>query len=95
MGYRMEIISEEPTIITRRLGTEQFAQIRIEVGNKYVCDPVKPTTIKDRKNKGRIVEVLGFTDNFSPTGAIVKYIDNSRRGLLSPHDLIPYVNYGG
>lgn len=95
MAYRMEIVSEEPTIITRQLGTEQFAQIRIEVGHKYVCDPVKPTTIKDRKNIGRIVEVLGFTDNWSPTGVIVKYLDNNRRGRLSPSDLIPYVYKDG
>jgi hypothetical protein len=85
----MEIFSEETTVITRQLGTGEFIKIKIEVGYKYVVDPVKPTTIKERKNKGRIVEVLGFTDNFSPNGVIVKYLDNNRRGLASPMDLIP------
>lgn len=89
MTYRMEIFSEETTIVTRQLGTGEFIQIKIEVGYKYVIDPVKATTIKDRKNKGRIVEVLGFIDNFSPNGVIVKYLDNNRRGLASPMDLIP------
>jgi len=89
MTYRMTIISEVPTVITRRID-DKFVQINIQAGQKYIYEPEKPTKKRERENKGRIVEVLGFTDNFSPAGAIVKYLDNNRRGLVCPTDLLPY-----
>lgn len=90
MQYQKTIVSDEPVIMTRRVGNNEFAKVKIEVGQKYLCDPVNPTTKKDRKNAGRVVEVLGFSDNFAPDGVIVKYLDNNRRGRLSPLDLIQY-----
>lgn len=85
----MKIVSEDSTVITRRIDNK-FIQINIEVGQKYIYEPEKPTKKRERENKGRIVEVLGFNDNFSPSGAIVKYLDNNRRGLVCPADLLPY-----
>jgi hypothetical protein len=59
-------------------------------GKKYVFDPENPTTKKERKNKGRSAESLGFTGDFMPEDPIVKYLDNNRKGRLSPCCLIPY-----
>lgn len=85
----MKIVSEDSTIVNRRID-EKYVQIKIEVGRIYCLAPLKPMRKQDRQNEGRIVEVLGFTDNFAPAGVIVKYLDNNRRGLASPIDLLPH-----
>ena len=85
----MNIISDEPIDV---YNTNTMELTKLIVGDKYVFDPQKPTTKKDRKNKGRIVEIIGFNDDFMPTGAIVRYMDNNRRGMVCPCYLIPYKN---
>jgi len=85
MEYRKHIISEEQkTVINNETGQD----VEIEVGNKYIFYISKPTTKKDRANNGRLVEVLGFSDGFAGD-AIVRYLDNNRRGRLSPSYLMP------
>lgn len=87
MQYRMKIISGESV----RIYNEDINRwVMVEVGGKYIFDPLKPTTKKDRKNKGRVVEVSGFTDSFMPEGVIVTYVDNNRRGRVCPSFLVPY-----
>jgi len=63
----------------------------IEIGQKYIINPGKATNRKDRKNKGRIVEVLGFHSDFMPD-VIIRYMDTKRRGRVNPCDLIKYNN---
>lgn len=86
----MNIISENSTkvIVDRENGIKLL--VTLEVDNIYFFDPIKPTTKKDRKNKGRIVKILGFTDDFSPDGVIVRYLDNNRRGRVNPCALVPF-----
>lgn len=85
MEYRKHIISEEPNSV---INNETGQVVEIEVGNKYIVYMSKPTTKKDRSNNGRLVEVLGFSDEFAGD-AIVRYLDNNRRGRLSPSYLMP------
>lgn len=60
----------------------------LEVGNTYEIVFKNPTNKKDRKNNGRIVEVLGFTSCYMGD-VIVKYKDNNRRGRLQLGCLLP------
>lgn len=80
MTYRMNIISEETIEV---LNNETRKSIIITVGQKYIYEMSKPTTTKDRKNNGRIVEVLGFSDNLMGD-VIVRYMDTKRRGIKHP-----------
>jgi hypothetical protein len=54
-------------------------KISLEIGRTYTIDPLNP---KRLKNRGRIVRILGFNDNFMPDKAIVRYLDTNRRGLV-------------
>ena len=85
MEYRKHIRTEEQKTV---VNNETGQIVEIEVGNKYIVHMSKPTTKKDRSNNGRLVEVLGFSDEFAGD-AIVRYLDNNRRGRLSPSYLIP------
>lgn len=86
MEYHMHIKSEESiTVYNQGLGEKVF----IEKGEKYIIEPGKATNKKDRKNKGRIVEILGFSSDFMPD-VIVRYMDTKRRGRISPCDLLKY-----
>ena len=62
----------------------------LEVGVKYMSFTQNPTKNIERNNQNRLVEILGFTDSFMPRAAIVRYLDNNRRGQLSVNNLIPY-----
>ncbi|PKM53573.1 MAG: hypothetical protein CVV00_11830 [Firmicutes bacterium HGW-Firmicutes-5] len=85
MEYRKHIISEEPKSV---VNNETGQVVVIEVGKKYTVHMTNPTTKKDRANNGRLVVVLGFSDGFAGD-AIVRYVDNNRRGKLSPCYLMP------
>ncbi|TYQ18272.1 UNVERIFIED_CONTAM: hypothetical protein Cloal_0694 [Acetivibrio alkalicellulosi] len=87
MTYRMKIVSEESVKIFSHKLNEHF---EIKVGNKYQCYYEKPSNKKEQKEHNKIVEVLGFTCDFSPDGAIVRYKDTMRRGMVNPTCLIPY-----
>jgi hypothetical protein len=86
MKYNMEIRSYETENVYNQ---ELKCFFDIEVGSEYIYRPSKLTTKKDRKNNGRIVEVLGFSSDFFGD-AIVRYKDNNRRGRLNPCCLVPY-----
>lgn len=86
MGYHMEIRSIESESC---FNIDLRQDIIVEVGCKYVYSIKKPTNKKDRKNNGRIVEILGFSDSFMGD-AIVRYLDTNRRGRLSCSHFIPY-----
>ncbi len=59
MAYHMDIKSTETVkVFNNDLGQD----VVIEVGCKYVYSIKKPTNKKDRKNNGRIVELLGFSE---------------------------------
>jgi hypothetical protein len=51
--------------------------------------PKDQQLMKQRKNLGRLVEVVGFIDDFMPKDAIVRYLDNNRRGRLEINSLEP------
>lgn len=89
----MKIVSLESEEVFNQ---ELRQKIVIEVGCKYVYSVNKPTNKRDRKFNGRIVEVLGFNDNFCGE-AIVRYLDNNKQGKVNPCILKPYeiifINY--
>lgn len=86
MNYQMHIISDETVEV---VNNETGINVKIVVGHRYIFKTSKPTTRKSRKNNNRIVEILGFSDNFMGD-AIVRYVDTNRRGRLSPCYLLPY-----
>lgn len=63
--------------------------VTIEVGCKYVFNILNPKNKEDRLHNGKIVEILGISDNFMGD-AIVRYMDSKRRGKLNPSYLLPY-----
>lgn len=82
----MEIVSTD----TIKISTTYCGRNRemvLMVGQKYVVDQLNP---RATRNRGRIVELLGFNSDFMPDSAIVKYLDNNRRGRVSVSDLAPY-----
>lgn len=91
MEYRKHIKSEEQKSV---VNNETGQNVEIKVGNKYIVHMSNPTTKKDRTNNGRLVEVLGFSDEFAGD-AIVRYLDNNRRGRLSPCYLMPVTSGEG
>lgn len=87
MEYRMFVNSVENTkVYNSNLGK----YIEIILGHKYIYDPANPTTKKERENKGRVVEILGFSHGFCGD-AIVRYQDTNRRGRVNPCSLIPFI----
>ncbi len=87
----MEIRSYEPIDVIFMNNDHTQVPVKIEVGKTYVYDPYLAKSKIELSRKGRIVEVLGFTDNFMPSGAIVKYKDNNRRGMVNPCKLKPFL----
>ncbi len=86
MSYRMNILSTE-TLEVYHNGCEN--SVALVVGNKYKCHYFKPANKKERNENNREVELLGFTDSFMPEGAIIRYKDTGRRGMVNPTCLIP------
>jgi len=88
MDYNKDIVSKESVETVNR---ETNKNVMLEVGRKYIFYMSKPTTKKDIKDNGRIVEILGFDDNFMCNKAIVRYMDTQRPGSISNIDyLLPY-----
>lgn len=85
MGYHMEIKSTESV---NCFNVDLRQDIIVQVGCKYVYSVKNPTNKKDRKDNGRKVEILGFSDSFMGD-AIVRYLDNKRRGKLKCNHLLP------
>lgn len=88
LSYRMAIRSTEPVDTIYNCG-ENNIPVLLEVGKIYQIVHSKPTRKKDRANNGRIVEVLGFTDEFFGD-VVVRYLDNNRRGRVRVNSLLPY-----
>jgi len=84
----MEILSTDSVKTYYTCGSKEV-EVLLKVGNIYKIIYEKPTNKKDRQNNGRIVEVLGFTDDFIGD-VIVRYKDNNRRGRISVGNLSPY-----
>jgi len=82
----MEIVSTDPVKLTVTYDIYR-REVFLEVGKKYVIEQLNPRIMK---NRGRIVEILGFSDNFMPQFAIVKYLDTKRTGKVDVSDLAPY-----
>ncbi len=86
MQYRMRVkCDQDMKVYNSNLNN----WVVISVGEKYKYEPKRPTTMKQRKNLGRLVEVVGFIDDFMPKDAIVRYLDNNRRGRLEINSLEP------
>lgn len=85
----MEIKSTDTVVTCYTCGSKEV-EVLLEVGNLYKIAYEKPTNKKDRHNNGRIVEVLGFTDDFMGD-VIVKYLDNNRRGRVGVGCLLLYL----
>ncbi|SPF52706.1 conserved hypothetical protein [Candidatus Desulfosporosinus infrequens] len=88
MEYRKPINSTE-SIKTYSNATSDPKDVELVVGQQYIIDIVKQTTKKDRSNNNRIVEIMGFTDDFMGD-VVVKYLDNNRRGRVRVNVLLPY-----
>ena len=88
MQYRMNIASAASQTIYNTMLKEN---VQIAVGSFYVISISKPSTEKARVNNGRIVEVLGFTDDFMGD-AVIRYKDTGRRGRVSLSWLMPLNN---
>lgn len=86
MQYRMKIKCEKDMKV---YNCNLNKWIVISIGQRYKYEPKKPAIQKQRKNLGRIVEVLGFIDDFMPRDAIIRYLDNNRRGRVEINCLIP------
>ena len=86
MKYRMKIVAEESCEMYR-LDIQEY--VEIAVGRKYKVSPERVSTKKDRANNGRECVVLGFTADFPPFEAVIRYLDTGRRGRVSPGDLLP------
>lgn len=86
MTYRMNIVSGESVEV---YSNQSKQYIKLEVGNKYIVHFEKPLS-KEKKNQDREVELLGFIDDFMPEDAIVRYLDNNRRGRIRVNSLLPY-----
>lgn len=86
MAYYMNIKSVKTEVA---YNNSMQQNVIIEVGCKYIFNVTKPTNKKDRKNNGRVVEILGFSEKFMGE-VIVRYMDNGRRGRLVSNHLIPY-----
>ncbi len=85
MEYHMHIKSGKTENV---YNTDLRRYFIIEVGKKYIFNPHNPTNKKDRKNKGRIVEILGYSSDYWGD-PIVRYLDNGRRGRLCKNYLVP------
>ncbi|HAE43238.1 MAG TPA: hypothetical protein DCG34_10035 [Clostridiales bacterium] len=87
MEYRKKINSYEPIKTRHNTGYEQI-DVLLEVSRFYKVVHAKPANKKDRMNNGRIVEILGFTDDFCGE-VIVRYKDNNRIGRVRVNCLMP------
>lgn len=88
MVYQKEIINTDDVHALYGEGIYQI-KVVLEVGKLYKVTFKTPTTKKDRKNNGRVVEILGFSDSFMGD-AIVRYLDNNRIGRLKVNCLLPF-----
>ena len=87
MEYRKKINSYEPLETFHNTGYKKI-KVLLEVGRFYKVVYAKPTNRKDRNNNNRVVEILGFTDDFFGD-VIVRYMDNNRRGRVRVSCLLP------
>ena len=83
----MEIHSTDSLCVTSGSGALSRT-VKLVVGTRYIVRPLN--SHQGIKNQGRVAELLGFTDSFMPRGAIVRYLDNNRRGRVDTSDLVPY-----
>lgn len=60
----------------------------LTVDSQYLVSPENPVNKKDR---GRVAELLAFADSFHPNEAIVRFSDNNRKGKVPLCDLVPYI----
>lgn len=91
MVYRKNILSEDPVQTEFNTGSPKL-KVVLEAGLKYKIVHDKPSNKKDKDNNGRIVEILGFTQEFMGMDVIVRYLDNNRRGRVHVNCLLPYVD---
>lgn len=87
MLYRKNINSMYSINTLHGVGIDQV-EVNIEVGMKYTIDIIDLATAKDRRNNGRIVEVLGFTESLAGD-VVVRYLDNNRIGRLPVNYFLP------
>lgn len=83
----MEIRSTDSLCVTSSSGALSRT-VKLIVGAWYIVRPLN--SHQGIKNQGRVVELLGLTDSFMPRGAIIRYLDNNRRGRIDTSDLVPY-----
>jgi len=91
MEYRKRINSYEPVQTWHNTGFKE-EEVLLEVGKKYKILYARPNNKKERKNNGREVEILGFTDPMWGD-VIVRYEDNNRIGRVSVGCLLPIDSY--
>lgn len=87
MEYRMKINDYGPIEIEYNTGYER-RKVTLSTGAYYEVVHANPKNKKDRSNNGRIVEILGFTDDWCGD-VVVRYSDNNRRGRVRVNCLLP------
>lgn len=62
--------------------------VTIELGNKYVIDPIN---LLKKKHRDRICMVIGFImdERGIPADVRVKFLDTNRTGRISIRDVVP------
>jgi hypothetical protein len=87
MEYRKRINDYGPIETEYNTGYER-KKVTLSIGEYYEVVYANPRNKKNRGNNGRIVEVLGFTDDLCGD-VIVRYKDNNRRGRVNVNCLLP------
>lgn len=88
MKYKMNIISTESVETIIRTDKNEHISLTLAVGQIYKVGSFQNTK-HARRNMGRKIEILGFTDDWAPDGAIVRYLDTNRRGRVPINNILP------